>query len=280
MLQLIDTHTHFDIDMFDHDRAEQSALAYQRGVKHIVLIGYLAKYFAQMVACQQQMQGLIESGKPSPTAHLAFGLHPFYITEQVTNDLVKLEQFIQRYHSVAIGEIGLDTFSDEMKLPHNVAKQQDFFIQQLELATQYQLPVLLHIRRAHADTLRILKQQKFQNGGIAHSFSGGIQEAKALVDLGFKIGVTGQVTNPNAKKLRNTITELVKTVGLESLVIETDCPDMMPLSCQTNDNTLDSRRNVPANLPVVLQGLADLLQIDVDSLSKMLWKNSTRLFDF
>lgn len=280
MLQLIDTHTHFDIDMFDHDRAEQSALAYQRGVKHIVLIGYLAKYFAQMVACQQQMQGLIESGKPSPTAHLAFGLHPFYITEQVTNDLVKLEQFIQRYRSVAIGEIGLDTFSDEMKLPHNVAKQQDFFIQQLELATQYQLPVLLHIRRAHADTLRILKQQKFQNGGIAHSFSGGIQEAKALVDLGFKIGVTGQVTNPNAKKLRNTITELVKTVGLESLVIETDCPDMMPLSCQTNDNTLDSRRNVPANLPIVLQGLADLLQIDVDSLSKMLWKNSTRLFDF
>lgn len=280
MLQLIDTHTHFDIDMFDHDRAEQSALAYQRGVKHIVLIGYLAKYFAQMVACQQQMQGLIESDKPSPTAHLAFGLHPFYITEQVTNDLVKLEQFIQRYPSVAIGEIGLDTFSDEMKLPHNVAKQQDFFIQQLELATQYQLPVLLHIRRAHADTLRILKQQKFQNGGIAHSFSGGIQEAKALVDLGFKIGVTGQVTNPNAKKLRNTITELVKTVGLESLVIETDCPDMMPLSCQTNDNTLDSRRNVPANLPIVLQGLADLLQIDVDSLSKMLWKNSTRLFDF
>ena len=101
-----------------------------------------------------------------------------------------------------------------------------------------------------------------------------------MVDLGFKIGVTGQVTNPNAKKLRNTITELVKTVGLESLVIETDCPDMMPLSCQTNDNTLDSRRNVPANLPIVLQGLADLLQIDVDSLSKMLWKNSTRLFDF
>ena len=62
MLQIIDTHTHFDIDMFDHDRAEQSALAYQRGVKHIVLIGYLAKYFEQMVACQQQMQGLIAFG--------------------------------------------------------------------------------------------------------------------------------------------------------------------------------------------------------------------------
>lgn len=280
MLQLIDTHTHFDIDVFDHDRIEQSALAYQRGVKHLILIGYLSRYFDQMAACQQQLRQLIASGIDSPNAHLAFGLHPFYITEHEPADLVKLERVIQRYPSVALGEIGLDTFSDEMKLPHNITKQQEFFVQQLALATQYKLPVLLHIRRAHADTIKILKQQKFQWGGIAHSFSGGIQEAKALVNLGFKIGVTGQVTNPNAKKLRNTITELVKTIGLESLVIETDCPDMMPLICQTGENTPDNRRNVPANLPVVLHGLADLLQINVDYLASVLWGNTLHLFDF
>ena len=178
-LPLIDTHTHFDVDSFDHDREIQSQLAWHNGVRHLVLIGFLAKYFAQMVACQQQMQGYGQQGKATPLAHLAFGLHPFYITEHKDNDLQRLEQFIQQYSPIAIGEIGLDTFTAPMKTVENYARQQDFFAQQLELAKQYQLPALLHIRRAHGDVIKMLKAQKFTQGGIAHSFSGGIQEAKA-----------------------------------------------------------------------------------------------------
>lgn len=274
ILPLIDTHTHFDIPEFDTDRVAQAALAYQNGVRDLVLVGYLAKYFERMVDCQAQMQALGDAGKPSPRAHLAFGLHPFYITQHTPNDLRLLEQCIQRYPSVALGEVGLDTFTAEMKLPKNIAKQQAFFIEQLGLATRYKLPVLLHIRRAHAETLKILKQQRFVGGGIAHSFSGGIQEAKALVNLGFKIGVTGQVTNPNAKKLRTTLVELVNVVGINSLVIETDCPDMMPLPCQTGTN----QRNVPANLPYVVQGLADLLAVDIEKLSEQLIDNTQQVF--
>lgn len=270
VLPLIDTHTHFDIQVFDNDRERQSQLAFEQGVQHLVLIGFLAKYFDQMVTCQQQLQALAAKDKPTPTAHLAFGLHPFYITQHQDSDLQRLAQSIQQYSPIAIGEIGLDTFTDEMKIAENYAKQQDWFIQQLDLATQYKLPALLHIRRAHGDVLKILKSQKFQHGGIAHSFSGGIQEAKALVNLGFKIGITGQVTNPNAKKLRQTIVELVKTVGLDAIVIETDCPDFTPLPCYDTHG----RRNVPANLKYVLDELSNLLDKDSTELSHHLWQNS------
>ncbi|WP_394261660.1 TatD family hydrolase [Moraxella boevrei] len=269
-LKLIDTHTHFDVPEFDIDRELQAELAFDNGVKHLILIGFLAKYFEQMVLCQTQMHGFIQAHKPSPIAHLAFGLHPFYITEHDENDLLLVEQFIKQYQSVAIGEIGLDTFTDEMKLPQNYAKQQDFFIKQLSIATQYKLHALLHIRKAHADTLQILKQQKFQQGGIAHSFSGGIQEAKAFVNLGFKIGITGQITNQNAKKLRLTVRELVKTVGIDSLVIETDCPDFTPVYCHQSHG----RRNTPANLRFVLEALSSLLDIDKQKLAEKLWQNS------
>ena len=269
-LPLIDTHTHFDVDSFDHDREIQSQLAWHNGVRHLVLIGFLAKYFAQMVACQRQMQGYGQQGKATPLAHLAFGLHPFYITEHKDSDLQQLEQFIQQYSPIAIGEIGLDTFTAPMKTAENYARQQDFFAQQLELAKHYQLPALLHIRRAHGDVIKMLKAQKFTQGGIAHSFSGGIQEAKALVNLGFKIGITGQVTNPNAKKLRHTLTELVKIVGLDAIVIETDCPDFTPLPCHGTHG----RRNVPANLPYVLTALSDLLKKDQSLLAEQLWQNS------
>lgn len=274
-LPLIDTHTHFDVDSFASDRDLQAQLAFEQGVHHLVLIGFLAKYFAQMVACQQQLQVLAAQDKPTPTAHLAFGLHPFYITQHQDSALPILEQYIQQYSPIAIGEIGLDTYTDEMKIAENYAKQQDLFIQQLDLATQYKLPALLHIRRAHGDVLKILKSQKFKHGGIAHSFSGGIQEAKALVNLGFKIGITGQVTNPNAKKLRQTIVELVKTVGLDAIVIETDCPDFTPLPCQHQPcHDTHGRRNVPANLIYVLEELSNLLDKDSTELSHHLWQNS------
>lgn len=157
-----------------------------------------------------------------------------------------------------------------MKQPDIFAKQQDFFSKQLDLAKKYQLPVLLHIRKSHGDSLKILKNKKFTQGGIAHSFSGGIQEAKAFVNLGFKIGITGQITNPNAKKLRTTVVELVKMVGLESLVIETDCPDFTPMCCHLSHG----RRNVPANLRFVLDELSVLLQVEKPKLAEILYQNS------
>lgn len=271
---LIDTHTHFDDFVFDADRIDLATSAYDSGVRHLLLIGYLAKYFDRMLQTQQQLTEKLQAGLAVPKVYLASGLHPAYISQHSEADLEQLAQFLQSHSPVAIGEIGLDTFTDELKTEALVAKQKRFFTAQLDLAVHHQLPVLLHIRKAHADCLALLKKHSYDAhklGGIAHSFSGGEQEAKAFVKLGFKLGVTGQVTNSNAKKLRRAITAAVETYGLQCLVLETDCPDMTPVCCQQGEQPT---RNVPGNLNFVLQSLSELLQVSEQQLAQQLWQNS------
>ena len=264
MMQLFDTHTHFDVADFDHDRQHLAVQAKQVGVEALVLIGFIESRFDELIQTHQQLQ----DWENVPQSYLAPGLHPFYIEQHQQAHLQRLEQVLKQHDCVAVGEIGLDTFLKQHKRPDAFAKQQHYFNAQLELATHYQKPVLLHIRKAHAEALAILKAQKFKLGGIAHAFSGGVEEAKALVKLGFKIGVTGQITNPNAKKLH----QVVKAIGAEHLVIETDCPDMTPLCCQTS--TEHRTRNTPVNLPYVLDSLAQTLGQPQDQLAEQLWQNS------
>ena len=264
MTQLFDTHTHFDVADFDHDRQHLAVQAKQVGVEALVLIGFIESRFDELIQTHQQLQ----DWENVPQSYLAPGLHPFYIEQHQQAHLQRLEQVLKQHDCVAIGEIGLDTFLKQHKRPDAFAKQQHYFNAQLELATHYQKPVLLHIRKAHAEALAILKAQKFKLGGIAHAFSGGVEEAKALVKLGFKIGVTGQITNPNAKKLH----QVVQAIGAERLVIETDCPDMTPLCCQTS--TEHRTRNTPVNLPYILDSLAQTLGQPQDQLAEQLWQNS------
>lgn len=317
---LIDTHTHFDAPVFDNDRALQVQQAHQHGIRHLVLVGYLYQHFERMYDTRQSLQkSLQKSLQPlddlaqstkfendnSDTlclgTHIALGLHPFYIEQHSEDHLQKMAKMIAERRPLAIGEIGLDTFTDAMKAPDVFAKQQRFFKAQLDMAVAHQLPVMLHIRKAHAEALAILKAHDYdahQLGGIAHSFSGGAQEAKAFVKLGFRLGVTGQITNPNAKKLRRAIQAAVDEYGIECLVIETDCPDMTPIMCQMSEDSCSSQltqssqsrlgqspdnewgdtpahnRNVPANLTWVLSSLSELLDIPIAKLAEQLWHNS------
>lgn len=308
---LIDTHTHFDAPVFDEDRAEQAQRAYQSGVEHLVLVGYLYRHFDRLYEVKQffdkgefaakEVDSADMNASCIPAAHIALGLHPFYIEQHTEAHLEAMADMLDKRRPLAIGEIGLDTFTPQMKEPEVFAKQQRFFCAQLDMAVAHQLPVMLHIRKAHAEALAILKEHAYDAktlGGIAHSFSGGEQEAKAFVKLGFKLGVTGQVTNPNAKKLRRALQVAVAEYGIGCLVIETDCPDMTPISCQTsNDNASalgknqgqspddvwehdesqdsdNQNRNVPANLPFVLASLSELLAVDEAELAQQLWQNS------
>lgn len=263
-LPLFDTHTHFDIADFEHDRIELAQAAKKVGVEHLILIGIEAKGFDSLVTTHQQLNQL----EHVPRAHLAPGLHPFYIEQHQQSDLQQLEQFLQQHACIAIGEIGLDTFLKQHKQPEVLQKQKIFFSAQIELAQHYQKPILLHIRKSHAEVLKMLKDQKFQGGGIAHAFGGGVEEAKAFIKLGFKLGITGQISNPNAKKLHS----VVQAVGMQHLVLETDCPDMTPLCCQLNNSS--HTRNTPANLVYVLQALAQSLQIAPHILAEQLWHNT------
>ena len=267
-MQLFDTHTHFDVADFEHDRQQLAVQAKRVGVEALVLIGFIESRFDELIQTHQQLQ----RWQNVPQSYLAPGLHPFYIEQHQAQHLQQLERLLQQHECVAVGEIGLDTFLKQHKQPELFAKQQHYFNAQLELAMHYQKPVLLHIRKAHAETLAILKAHKFKLGGIAHAFSGGVEEAKVLVKLGFKIGITGQITNPNAKKLQ----QVVHAVGAENLVIETDCPDMTPLCCQTS--TEHRTRNTPANLPYVLEGLSQVLNVDSERLAQQVWLNSLAAF--
>lgn len=334
---LIDTHTHFDDEVFLADRDLQLKEARQSGVEHLLLIGYLRRYFERMWATQSWINNaniaykddqdeLVTGGlnaNHSIQAHVALGLHPLYIDQHSDDDLQLMWSILSSTSNssssnnslfndnvgatqsrvttpesilttmmpkplpkpIAIGEVGLDTYLPELKQAAHYDKQKRYFIEQLDMAVAHELPVLLHIRKAHADSLRILKQHAYDAhrlGGIAHSFSGGEQEAKAFVQLGFKLGVTGQITNPNAKKLRRAITVAVETFGLDCLVIETDCPDMTPIQCQNNDSRAHKNghqldrldRNVPANLPYVLLTLSEMFDEPIERLSAKLWRNS------
>lgn len=315
-LPLIDTHTHFDAPVFDVDRVGQVENARKRGVRHLMLVGYLHKHFERLYDTKRLINENFRSDKNLQAAttqavatetgnqnnlpiniHIALGLHPFYIKQHTEAHLEDMAKMLTEQRPLAIGEIGLDTFTDEMKQLDMLGKQERFFKAQLDMAVTHQLPVMLHIRKAHAEALAILKAHDYDAhklGGVAHSFSGGEQEAKVFVKLGFKLGVTGQVTNPNAKKLRRAIQAAVDTYGLGCLVIETDCPDMMPVMCQhsnsnqsansqsvlgqnSNDEWGDTpahNRNVPANLPWVLLSLSELLNVSPNNLAKQLWHNS------
>lgn len=261
---LFDTHTHFDVPDFDHDRGQLAHAAKAVGVERLILIGFVQSRFKNLVQSQHFLNQLPDA----PQSYLAPGLHPVYIEQHQPSHLADLEQLLETEACVAIGEIGLDSFLKQHKQTDAFQKQQDFFSAQLELARQFDKPVLLHIRKSHAETLSILKQHQFKLGGIAHAFSGGIEEAKAFIKLGFKIGVTGQITNPNAKKLHS----VVHAIGAEHLVLETDCPDMTPLCCQSS--TEQRTRNTPVNLPYVLTGLAQSLHLAPDILALQLWQNS------
>lgn len=261
---LFDTHTHFDVSDFDHDREQLAYQAKQVGVEALVLIGFLQRRFKTLLATHHFINGL----SIAPKSYLAPGLHPFYIEQHQPSDLFELERILKTENCVAIGEIGLDTFIKAHKEDAIFQKQKDFFSAQIELAQQFDLPILLHIRKSHAEILALLKQHQFKQGGIAHAFSGGVEEAKAFIKLGFKIGITGQITNPNAKRLH----QVVQAIGVEHLVLETDCPDMTPLCCQSS--TEHRTRNTPVNLPYVLEGLAQSLKVSSDEIASKLWSNT------
>jgi TatD DNase family protein len=256
----IDTHCHFDVADFDADRQQVAAEAYAAGVEAIAVIGYVAKHWPQLLAVCASIN--------QPKLLPVLGLHPCYIPEHQPEHLAQLEQYLQQHACIAIGEIGLDTYVAEIKGQAPYQKQQDFFTAQLQLAKQYQKPVVLHVRKAHADVFKILRQQRFDGGGIVHAFSGGIEEAKMYTKLGFKLGIGGSLTYPQAKRLHN----VVAAMPIESLVIETDAPDMIPQPYR-NPNA-NFTRNSPAYLLAIAQALATSKLLTLEQLAPILWQNS------
>jgi len=229
--QLIDTHCHLDAPEFDQQRTQLVSAAHQAGVSQIVVPAIAARNFAATLLMRQEYGCLI-----------AFGLHPIYVAEHLDAHLDLLEAQIQQHHPVALGEIGLDAWIAEP----NLARQEALFVAQLKLAQRYDLPVILHIRRAQDRVLKYLRQVRVV-GGIAHAFNGSQQQAEAFIQLGFKLGFGGAMTYSGSSRIRR----LAATLPLEALVLETDAPDIRP-------EWAPDQANQPANIARFGQLLAQL----------------------
>ena len=244
----IDTHCHLDAAEFDADRDAAVRDAQASGVNLVIVPAIERANFAAVASVCRQYSGCAA----------AYGIHPMVVDRARDEDLVALRQTIEREQPVAIGEIGLDRFIQ----PRDEARQEHYFVEQLKIARDAGLPVLLHVRRAIDQVLLQLRRIPVV-GGIAHAFNGSRQQAEAFIELGFKLGFGGTLTYPRSTRIR----ELAATLPAESLVLETDAPDISPV-------WQAGQRNSPAQLPRIAAELANLRQVSIETIAAITHANA------
>jgi TatD DNase family protein len=254
----VDSHAHIDGEEFDADRDGVVARAREAGVRAILNVGTgdpHAGNFVRAVAVAEKYEGV----------HAAVGVHPHdaKLYDEAAERL--LLEFVRSKRVVALGEIGLDYHYDNS--PREV--QHGVFGRQLRLARQEGLPVIIHSRDADDDTLEILRAEYAgtERGGVMHCFGGGPELAEGALGLGFYISFAGNVTFKKADALR----EVARTVPLERLLVETDCPYLAPVPHR-------GRRNEPAYVVETARFLADLRGVSHEELGRATSENFSRLF--
>jgi TatD DNase family protein len=247
-MQIVDTHCHLDVPAFDQDRDRVIANARRIGVAAFVVPAIHAAGW----------RGLLRLCASAPDLHPALGLHPVYVGQHRDADIRLLECLLETERPVAVGEIGLDFFVKEL----DRERQQMLFEAQLEVAAAANLPVLLHVRKAHEQTLSAVRRMRVA-GGIAHAFNGSVQQAHQYIDLGFKLGFGGMLTYERSRKLR----ALARELPAESLVLETDAPDMTVAAHR-------GERNSPEYLPDCLAALAEVRQEDPEVMAVQTTRNA------
>lgn len=247
----IDTHNHFDFSVFDGRRETIWQKAQTLGVTAQFVMSVSPSSFKAVEDLADRFDG----------SYFALGIHPLFIADSDSRAmLAKLEAAIAlaRRHPrfVGVGEIGLDGTAG------NMPRQIEIFTAQLRLASDYDLPVFMHVRKAQDSVVKYCRQFAVKRG-IAHAFNGSLQQADNYMRQGFKLGVGGMLTFTRAKKIRR----LVKELPLEAFVVETDAPDMSP--CWAYQQT-----NYSYYLPKIAEVFADLRGISRTSLSKQLHHNT------
>ncbi|MBU0960157.1 MAG: TatD family hydrolase [Proteobacteria bacterium] len=251
-MELIDTHSHIDVDVFFDDWQEVLCRARGVGVIGQVLPGvYRAGWERLLLLCSKEND-----------LYPAIGLHPMYLQYHGRQDLDALRMHAGRGELVAIGEIGLDYFIEDT----NRAAQQELFEAQLAIAAEARLPVLLHVRKAHDQVQATLRRLRFSGGGIVHAFSGSLQQAEQYLKLGFYISICGTVTYDRATRIRAIAAE----IPLQHMVLETDAPDIPPVSHWR-------QRNSPEYLTEILSALAELRGDAKEEIALQTTKNARNL---
>ena len=249
---LVDSHSHFDAPEFDVDRAAALARARAAGVTRQVVPAVSAATWPLLRDVCLQDRGLFA----------AYGLHPMYLADHRPHHLDALRDWIEQERPVAVGECGLDFFVDGL----DAVAQQRYFDGQLALAREFDLPLIVHARRAVDAVIASIKRVGHLRG-VVHSFSGSPEQARQLWGMGFLIGLGGPVTYERANRLRT----LARTMPLEFLLLETDAPDQP-------DAGIRGQRNEPSRLPAVRDVIAELREVSPDTIAAATTRNAERLF--
>ena len=250
MKMIFDTHAHYDDKAFDSDRDELLENLFSDSVAYIVNQGTdleLSEYGIRLAERYENM-------------YCAVGIHPENITETSLDDIQKIKRMASHSKVVAIGEIGLDYYWDIPREPQKL-----IFEKQLELANELDMPVNVHDREAHGDTLELIR--KYKPKGILHCFSGSVEMAEEVVKLGMYIGMGGVVTFKNSRKA----VEVVKVIPLERLVLETDCPYLAPVPFR-------GKRNDSSMIQYVAEKIAEIKNISAEEVLEETLHNAKRVY--
>lgn len=249
---LVDSHCHFDFDAFHHERQVIWRSCQQSGVRQLIIPGIHPQQWVDAQQLCQQFEGI----------YSACGLHPWWVDRYPLPSLEQWQVLLQHPRCVAIGECGLDS---KINTPLDV--QLPIFEQHVRLAQSLQLPLIIHVRGAHNETIQLLKKYPLPAGGVIHGFTGSLALARTYWAMGFYLGVGGSVTYPRAKKTIETF----RAMPLSSLILETDAPDM-PLSGE------QGKSNSPLALIRIAATLADIKQLSPQRVAQITTANSRALF--
>lgn len=251
---LIDSHAHYDDERFDPDRDDVLNECVRHGVTHIVNAG----------SNIESSKKSVELARKYPFVYAAAGVHPHDVSQCNDSTLDTLRELAGESKVVAIGEIGLDYYYDFS--PRD--KQREWFAKQISLARELKLPIIIHDRDAHKDVLDIVRSEKASEaGGVFHCFSGSVEMAREVLDLGFRIGIGGPVTFKNAHKP----VDVVRYTPLDMLLTETDCPYLAPEPHR-------GKRNWSGLIKHVLEKISEIKGIDYYMAEEATAGNAIRLF--
>ncbi len=265
-MNLVDTHCHLDFDAYREDVGEVINRAREVGVKRILI----------PAIDLESSERILQLTERHSDVYAAVGIHPNSATHWNSSSGSRLAAFAQHPNVVAVGEIGLDYYRD--RAPQGLQRQ--VLEHQLQVAQDLDLPLVIHVRNADRsdrsciiDVLQILQEWKVESRsdrlGVLHSFSGNAKEAGRAVDLGFYVGITGPVTFKNAHTLR----EVVSSIPLRRLLIETDGPFLTP-------HPHRGQRNEPAYVQYVAQRIAEVKGETVRGVAQTTTENADRLFQW
>jgi TatD DNase family protein len=253
-MTFIDTHAHMEMSEYDNDRDEMVNRAINNGIEKIITIGI----------GKEECQAAIELAQRYPCVFAALGVHPHNAKVRDKQIFNFIKDCTQHQKVVALGEMGLDYYRNLSPKKEQVR----CFHEQLSLAKELKLPVIIHSREAYQETLRILRQEKaWEVGGVMHCFSGDTKMAFACLDMGFYISIAGTITFKNATILR----EVVGEIPLEKIVIETDAPFLAP-------HPFRGKRNEPANVKLIAEKISQIKNVPLREVAQSTTNNAKTLF--